>query len=267
MRVINDIRSGVFILLCLSLTGCGNHWLPLSHSAPSPQKAEINMRLGLAYLQAGDNQRAKEKLLQAEQQSPQSATIKSAIGYFFTCIGEWEHAKTYHLKALSLDRDAPAVHNNYGTFLCQRKRYTEAETHFLMAAKNNHYINTAIAYENAGLCMLKAGRKQDAIGYLNKALTQNRNLEKSWFGLAQLYYQENNYTQAKACWDHYQHLMVQPSAEALWLGIQLSTHFNQLEQAQKYAIRLHTQYPHSVQYATLVSTYPELAHTKKSLYL
>ena len=110
--------------------------------------------MGLGYLKQGDRPRAKKKLLTALEQEPTSPDVNSAIAYYFEQTKELKQAEKYYLKALSLAGNSGAQLNNYGTFLCRQGDYKKAENYFLKAVKDVQYVNTAGAYENAGLCAL-----------------------------------------------------------------------------------------------------------------
>jgi type IV pilus assembly protein PilF len=168
-----------FYLLVLAFVACSRFNITSSTSPSLAQAAEYNIQLGFAYLQAGDMTRAKEKFLRAHQQAPRSSAVKCAIAHFFGQIGELKQAEIYYLQAIALSPHAGAVHNNYGGFLCQQGRYQEAEKQFLKAVQDPHYLNTASAWENAGLCALQADQKKKAMHYFQKALRQDPQCTKS----------------------------------------------------------------------------------------
>jgi type IV pilus assembly protein PilF len=219
------------------------------------QAADCNLQLGLAYLQAGNRLRAKEKLFEAERQNPNAAYIKSAIAYFWESTGEWEKSEFYHLQALQLDKHGGATHNNYGRFLCQCARYNKAEAHFLKATKDLHYANTASAYENAGLCAMRIPDVPKAMGYLHKALSHNPRLEKSWLALAQL---EKQPKLAYEYLKRYQAITARNTPAALALGVELAQHLNEIQSARLYALVLKAKYPESLEYEKIISAYPKL---------
>lgn len=263
------LRYIFLLLLTFTLSGCFGRFPLLGNSyttAHLTKASEYNVRLGLAYLQEGDKQRAKEKLLKAHEQNPYSPIVKSALAYFFEDIEEWKQAENYHLQAIKFNKDTGTVHNNYGRFLCQRNRYSEAESHFLIAAQDPNYINTASAYENAGLCMMQASNTEKAISYLYKSLQQNPQLEKASLGLAQLYFQEKEYMEAYTYWQQYKQLSIQHTPAALAFGIQLTLALEKEEEAKRYALLLQSQYPESSQYKTLLESHPALIRPKPSLY-
>lgn len=132
--------------------------------------ARDNVTLGLAYLKAGNKVRAKEKLLRAFHETPQSPETLDAMAYFGEETGDVARASQYYEQAYRLAPDNGAVLNNYGVFLCKHHQADKAEKLFLKAANLQNYINTAKAYENAGVCALTVNDKAKAKYYFTKAL-------------------------------------------------------------------------------------------------
>lgn len=249
------------VLLC-GLSGCISPFMSTKINNTAYQAAHYNLQLGLAYLQTGNRLQAKEKLFEAERQHPNAPYIKSAIAYFLEQIGEWEKAEDYHLQALKLARNDGAAHNNYGRFLCQCARYNEAESHFLQAVQDTHYMNTASAYENLGLCAMRIPNNSKAIHYLKIALKHNPKLEKSWFGLAQLHQQQKEHKLAYECLQRYQAVAVRQTPAALAVGLQLAQSLHNTKAAQHYAHMLKTQYPQSSEYQQIAANNPEWEKTE-----
>ena len=166
----------LFVAVIISLVSCQIN----KTTAPiNPKASSYNMQLGLAYLKQGNRQRAKQKLLIAIAQNPNSPYANEALGYYFEQTQEAAQAELYYNKALQLAPNTGAILNNYGDFLCHQKRYTEANEYFLKAAADSHYLNTALAYENAGICALAAHKTIDAEKYFKIALLQDPSLKES----------------------------------------------------------------------------------------
>lgn len=194
-----------FILssLCL-MTACTT-----SHSQgedPEQKKintAQINTELGLAYLQRHEMQHAKQKLLLALEEAPNSPEPWYAMGYFMESTGDIAEAKTYYLKSVALAPKKGDVQNNFGTYLCRTGDYSGAIQHFMLALDDPEYLETASAYENAGLCALKIPDKTLALNYFNKAIMQDPNHTVALIESAQLDYDMKNYREAKIRLDEF----------------------------------------------------------------
>lgn len=185
LRFLIILSSLVFLLLSLQscvLSGNMNN----SNQNAYQIAADDNIKLGLAYLQEGNTPRAKEKLLLAADQAPRWSVAKDALGYFFESTGDKKEAEKYYQQAIRLSPNDGASLNNYGAFLCRDHRPVDAEKRFLQAAAIPDYLNTAEAYENAGLCALSVSDKNKAKIYFKKALQQEPQREISTRELEQL---------------------------------------------------------------------------------
>lgn len=237
-------------------------------SIPStgPQAANANVQLGLAYLQSGDMQRAKQKLLLAEQQAPASTESQGAMGYFLESTGNFSQAEAYYRKALTLNPTSGAAQNNYGTFLCRRGRYAESDQHFLLALQDPSYINTAQVYENAGLCAMQVPDINKAGAYFTQAITQDPKRAMSWLELGRISYQQKNYPQAQQYLEQYMQLIKDPAPNALWLGAVLARALGNETEAGRYTLMLQTRFPSSDAYKALMKTPKLKSKQKKQLY-
>jgi type IV pilus assembly protein PilF len=212
------------LALTVSLVGCSSPKASAPQAAPTsvvnPQQAsKINVELGLRYLAQGQRARAKEKLLLAQSEY-ETAQTNAALAYFYEQVAEPATAEKFYQKAISLNPEAGAPHNNYGAFLCRQKRYQDADGEFNKAIQDPKYLNTAGAYENAGICALMIPDTQKATEYFTKALQQNPNMLTSLEEMARLSYNAGQYQGAKNYVDRYLAVAKQPSTEVLALGVQ-----------------------------------------------
>jgi type IV pilus assembly protein PilF len=260
------LKKITIVLLMLNLTACSIFSGPKVPGAGSPVP-NTNVQLGLAYLQSGDVQRAKQKLLLAEQQAPQSTESQGAMGYFLESTGNVSEAEVYYRKAIALNLKSGAAQNNYGTFLCRRGRYAEADQHFLLALQDPSYLNTAQVYENAGLCAMRIPDTGKAMGYFTQAITQDPRRATAWLELGRIDYQQKNYLQAQQYFDHYMQLTKDPTSDALWLGAVLARALDNESAAGRYTLMLQIKFPNSDAYNALMKT-PKIKNKqqRKQLY-
>lgn len=134
------------------------------------QASEMNVQLGIDYLQNGKTEAAKQHLVLALKQQPQSVMALGAMGYYYEVVGEPDIAKDYYEKSIRLDSHSGIARNNYGTFLCRRGAFRDAIKQFMLALKDKDYLSVAQVYENAGVCALLIPDKALAKFYFDKAL-------------------------------------------------------------------------------------------------
>ena len=195
----------ITLLFCLALAACSSQQDTQNSGTDNPEASQINVRLGLGYLQQENYPRAKEKLLLAAQQNASQQSY-GALAYYYERTKDNKLAADYYQKAIALNVKNGAPHNNYGAYLCRNGDYATAEQQFQLAVNDPKYINSATAYENAGLCALLIPDKTKAEMYLKKAIQQNPRLPKSLYELAQLSDEQQNHSQAKLYLDQYSKL-------------------------------------------------------------
>lgn len=203
-----------FLLICVCfLVACTYNRNP-EDSEDCERKirtAKINTQLGIAYLERHNIQRAKQKLLQALTQAPTIPETWYSMGYFLESTGEKTQAQKYYLKAIKLAPGRGDSQNNYGTFLCRAGDYYGAIQHFLLAARDPNYLESAGAYENAGLCSLRIPNEKLAARYFKLALAQDSNRPISLFKMADIYYRQGNFKNAKIKMDQF--LAISPATQ------------------------------------------------------
>lgn len=162
------------------------------------EKAAItNAQLGLAYLQKGMYPQSKSALLTSISEDPHIAAGWYSMAYYLEKTGDTRNAKKYYLKAISVDPHSGEAKNNYGTFLCRTGHEKKGIQQFLLATQEKTYLDTASAFQNAGICSLMMHNKQDAFYFFNRAIKNNPSMPFSLLSLAKLYHENGNDVQAK----------------------------------------------------------------------
>ena len=236
------------ILFVSLLVGCtstnGGTRNASQNVASDPKAAEINMRLGLNYMQRGDYQVALDKLQRALQQDPNLSSAHNTIAILYQRLGEMDKAEYHFKKAIQLVPNYSEAQNNYGVFLCEQARYQEAEQRFLEAIKNPLYSNVSQALENAGICVGLIPDTTLAEYYFRKALQINPNLTKSLLQMAELSYLNIDYVEAKSYLERHQ-LVSQWSPRALLLAIKIESKLGDKDAVASYDLILRARFPDS----------------------
>jgi type IV pilus assembly protein PilF len=158
------------IVFCILLSGCVSSNTENVNAIDLKHAAQVNSGLGLAYLQEGQIERAKEKLLLAQQQDPDAWSVLLSYGYFLLSVDDISGASVYYKRALELYPKKGEVLSNYGVFLCKTGRYKLAIKYLLKAAHTFNYTKVGEAYKNAALCAAKIPDKNQAKAYMQEAL-------------------------------------------------------------------------------------------------
>jgi type IV pilus assembly protein PilF len=206
--------------------------------------AEDNAQLGLAYMEQGNDELAMQKLQHALELDAKSANAHHYIAQLYMKLGKNSEAEEHYRKALSLTPSNPMLLNNYGVFLCRQQRLDEAREKFLSAAKQPFYKTPEEAYNNAGVCALKAADTAKAEEYFRDALRANPNMPEALYELADLKFKQQDYLHARAFLQRY--LEVAPVSPAiLWLGVRVERKLGDVISVAKYAKQLQEKFPTS----------------------
>lgn len=215
--------------------------------------AKINVQLGLSYFKQGDVQRAKKKLLLANNQNPNSIDVAGALGFYFERTGNSEQAKAYYKRAISLSKSSGAQLNNFGAFLCRESKYKLANQYFERAAADLNYVNSAGALENAGLCSLAIPNITLAESYFKKAFEQDPKRLKSVYELTKIAFDKKQYKKALQWVEQYQSLNpLEPSVSLLAYKAALKAGLKQ--KADSFAWLLKNRFPQSFEYKQLIES-------------
>jgi type IV pilus assembly protein PilF len=242
-----SLVTTLFLSACAAPPSTTQDQLPPDALTNNPTAATYNTQLGVAYLQQGDVSRAKSKLLLAQQQNPASPEVWDALAYYYQSTGDNTQADKYYIKAISLAPKNGSTLNNYGAFLCQQRRYKESVSYFIKATQDSSYINTAQAFENAGLCAEEIPDKAAAETYFTRALANNPSLPTSTLELGEINFDKGNFDLANRYLQRYNYL-AKPTAESLWLDIRLAQHAGNTQQVAASAQQLKDNFPLSDQY-------------------
>lgn len=243
-------KKAGMMLLILSLAGCVKD-SPVSmnaEEAADPIRAsQLNIELGMAYLNQGQVARAKTKLLHAVELAPELPEAHSNLAYLWQTLGEDKEAEKSYQKAIALAEKKGAFYNNYGAFLCQRARYREAEEVLTLAMNDKTYANMAEVYENAGFCALQAGQADKAEQYFTRAIQQNPRRVRAMLELAELSFHQQRYDQAETLLNSYRHY-ANPSARSLWLTMRTAKALGDDQSFQENAIVLSDRFKESPEF-------------------
>lgn len=233
--VLSLLRLLGYFSLLLLLQACQQKTLVTAQK--QRDAALYNTQLGLAYLKQGDRPRAKRKLLRALDLAQKVADVNAAMAYYLEKTGDLKEARHFYLRALSLAPAKGTQLNNYGGFLCRLGEYREAEGYFLKAVKDIYYLNTAGAYENAGLCAAAIPDYAKAEGFFRRALEHDPQRKQSLYELARIALQQDHAKKALAYLRQYPKLSLNEPT-LLALAIKASHHSGDLKAERVYKLRL-----------------------------
>ncbi len=232
------IPSALFLSACVTVDPA---------EGPNEAASKINVQLGMGYLQQDNLVLASEKLTKALRQDPDSASAHNAFAILQDRLLQKDKAEEHYKIATQLDPANSQAANNYGAFLCRNNREAESEVYFLRAVENPLYKTPEFAYTNAALCLIAIKEDDRARVYLRKALAAQNNFPIAVFTMAELFYDDQNFKDAKRYIDRF-HLVAKPTASSLWLSIRTELELGNNLAVEELASSLQKDFPDSVEY-------------------
>lgn len=242
IRVVAAIAGAILLAGCVSTAP--------SDQANPEEAARYNVQLGVAYMQQGRLDVALRKLQRALKQDPDLAEAHTAIARLYEQRGNIDLAQEHYRRALDIAPHDPGVMNAYGVFLCRHGQVASSEQYFLRAASDPNYATSEAAYTNAGICLLKIDRKDEAEKDFRRALQVEPNYAEALWQLARLSFNAGKYLESRAFLQRFMEQNRKPRPEVLWLAARTEHALGATPLAQKYARRLISEFPRSAQ-ATL----------------
>lgn len=233
----------LWVALALIVTGCASTAEREANEAKRARLVETNVQLANGYLQRGELEFAKERLDKALAVEPNDSQANNMMALLQWRLKDYRAAEQHFRNSVS-HKDDPEAQNNFGVFLCERGRAEEAETWFKRAIANPLYQTPALAYENAGICFLKARAIPKAEGYFREALRVDPRLPTSLLHMARISYEAGRTLPARGFMQRY-FQATQDTPEALFLAVQIERALKNKDEEASYAMRLRGKFPAS----------------------
>ena len=214
--------------------------------------AADNVQLGMAYMQAGNLQRARDKLDRALKQDPANPNVHSVYGLFYERVGDQKKADEEFHTAMRMTADDPAQVNIYAGYLCRQGRVDEGVTKFVQVARNALYRTPEVAYTNMGVCLRVAHRDDEAGTAFRRALAVKPDDPEAVFQMGDLDLAHGRALEARQRLDRFLAGHA-GTADLLLLGVRASRTLGDTDGAAQYGKILRTDFPNSEQAQALSS--------------
>lgn len=246
MRLALKINLLLFVFF-ISACGAPNSIKRSSNNEPDlKQAAKINVKLASGYIQRGDLEVAKEKLLKAIEQDNEYVPAYTTLAILMSMVNEPGKANDYYQEALDIDDKNPETLNNYGVFLCNQNKIDEAIKQFTRVIQNQFYETPEKSHANMGYCLMQAEHPDyvTAEKHLRQALKINPTMPSALLAMGELGIETRRYLMARAYMQRY-HAVSRPSASSLWYQIQAEKALGDQKHFVKLSRRLLKQFPSS----------------------
>lgn len=203
------------VLLAALLSGCAT-----ARREPPAEgnAADLNLQLGIGYMQQGHYDVALEKLQKSLGYDDRSPVAHNAIGVLYEEIGRPALAETHFRKATTLDAGFGPAQLNYARFLCAHGQPAAGESQYLALLKTPELASADEIYLGAGACARRIPDPQRAEAHFRQALEVNPNAASALYELAELYFSQGNALQARASLQRF-HALAGYRRQSLELGI------------------------------------------------
>lgn len=220
------------VTLGLALTGCVSTSV-LETSPASNEAAQLNLQLGIGYIQTGRFDVAQEKLKKALEYNSTLVEAHNALAILYEETGEKTLADREYQMAVQKAPEYALARTNYGRFLCANGKANEGEGQFLLAIADPELKNADAAYAGAGTCARALEATDRAGQYFRKALEINPFSTAALFEFASLSHEQGENEQARQLLQRY-HNVASYSPASLWLGISVEKALGDRQIRQEY---------------------------------
>jgi type IV pilus assembly protein PilF len=219
---------------------------PLKREDPKLTAARANMQLGVAYLQQGQYEVAREKLERSLKQNPKDPDVHTTLGMLYDRTNDSKLADKHFKEALHLAPERPDLVNNYAVYLCKNGRVDEGVEKFNAVAVNKYYRTPEVALTNAGVCLRGAKRNDEAAQKFNGAIKARPNYGEATVQLVSLQLELGQKAEARKAVDTYLDAF-KPNADVLWSGVTVARAQSDKLAEEKYTKVLRLEFPDSPQ--------------------
>lgn len=219
----------------------------------SPDKAAENFtKLGLAYLQQGNVNRARDRLRKALEIRPKYAPAHDAMGLLWQREGEIDYSKESFLKAIEYDPKFNLARHHLGLLMLQKREYKRADEQFLKVSEDRFYENRPQIFKDLAASAYQQKKPQKAVGYYRTALRIVPYDATALVNISTLLFQLQQYKESDKYFQRLEKMVkdktTKHTAHSLWLGIRLSVLLKKPRTARALAAALKKNFPKSKEF-------------------
>ena len=232
---------GVVLVVALA-TGCASSGQRKHEQERKTRLIDTNIQLSAGYLQRGQLNFAKEKLVKALEIDSGNVQANNMMALLQWRLGDNKQAERHFRKAVTGKPGDPEAFNNYGVFLCRLGRIDMAEQWFKKALADPLYRTPAQAAINAGVCLMQKPAPTAAEDYFRRALKIDPKLPVALYQMAKISYDSGHTLAARGFIQRYFEA-AEDTPESLLLATRIEQALRNKNEAASYALRLRDKFP------------------------
>jgi len=204
------------IVVALINAGCVTEGVVTTAPAPQEEQAEVNLALGIGYLQEERPDLAIQALLRAIEFEPRLADAHFVIAIAYDQEGSTGLAEQHHQRAAQLAPRNADIQNGSAVFLCRRNRWDEATSYFERAIDTSGDQASLTAMFNAATCARGADDLESAEGYFRRILGVDEQNVAALRGMVDVSIRSSDFFQGRAFWQRLERTAAIEANDLLW---------------------------------------------------
>lgn len=210
------------------------------------EKANLNLQMGVRYLEMNMLEVAREKLEIAYDLDSSNPETLNALAVYSERMKNDDAAVDYYESAIGKAPDNYSIKNNYGRFLCERGKHEKGLLMLQESLDSPLNKRPWMALSNIGICQLKQNNVPQAEEYFRRALQANPEYPPALQEMLKISYNSQQYMSARAFLERYTSV-AKPTPETLWFGFQIERALGNRQGAENYKEQLLTTFPTSTE--------------------
>ncbi|MDY6820627.1 MAG: tetratricopeptide repeat protein [Deferribacterota bacterium] len=154
------------------------------------QSADAHYKLGLSYLETGDDAEAMKEFRKALNIGGPDPKIYYAISTYYLQRGDVGNAKLYIERAINLDNDNSEYLNAYASVLAANGEHEKAIKIWKKVLEDPTYAAREVVYYNLGFAYYQLGDYDKTIEYWKDSIRENPTVIRPYISLFRLYLEE-----------------------------------------------------------------------------
>lgn len=188
------MRRAVFLVCLFLILGCATK----NETDPCKNKdyPRIMKDKALVDLEGGDYYSALNDIFEAKKCTPKDPEVYYIMGRIYLARRERDKARASFEQALKLNPKYPDANMAMGIMELEDENYEQAVKYFKVAAENDFYRQSYIAWNNIGFVYLQMGKLDEAEEALERCLVLNPRFCIAYCNLGELKSKQREYEQA-----------------------------------------------------------------------